>query len=85
MNHSGRRPDTEATHTWEHTLRRTLGEAGAEAVRELQVAISYVNDRVVPQVRRHSMEAMHSASQRLRRLADRLESAAASTRRAAGE
>ena len=40
---------------------------------ELRHAIAYVNDAVVPQVRRESISAMRSLSDTLRNLADRIE------------
>jgi len=40
---------------------------------ELRHAIAYVNDAVIPQVRRESISAMRSLSDRLRNLADRIE------------
>jgi len=40
---------------------------------ELRHAIAYVNDAVVPQVRRESISAMRTAADTLRNLADRFE------------
>ena len=40
---------------------------------ELRHAIAYVNDAVVPQVRKESITAMRSLSETLRNLADRIE------------
>ena len=40
---------------------------------ELRHAIAYVNDAVIPQVRRESISAMRTASETLRNLADRFE------------
>ncbi len=40
---------------------------------ELRQAIAYVNDAVVPQVRRESISAMRTAAETLRKLADRIE------------
>jgi hypothetical protein len=40
---------------------------------ELRHAIAYVNDAVIPQVRRESITAMRSLSDTLRNLADRFE------------
>jgi len=40
---------------------------------ELRHAIAYVNDAVMPQVRRESISAMRSVSETLRNLADRIE------------
>jgi hypothetical protein len=58
------------------------GEAGAarrieEAIEliemELRHAVAYVNDTVVPQIRRESISAMRTAAETLRNLADRME------------
>jgi hypothetical protein len=40
---------------------------------ELRHAITYVNDAVIPQVRRESITAMRTAADTLRNLADRFE------------
>lgn len=40
---------------------------------ELRHAIGYVNDAVVPQVRKESITALRTVSDRLRELADRFE------------
>jgi hypothetical protein len=40
---------------------------------ELRHAIGYVNDAVIPQVRRESISAMRTVSNTLRDLADRIE------------
>jgi hypothetical protein len=40
---------------------------------ELRHAITYVNDAVIPQVRRESISAMRTAADTLRNLADRFE------------
>jgi hypothetical protein len=40
---------------------------------ELRHAIGYVNDAVIPEVRRESISAMRSVSDTLRNLADRIE------------
>lgn len=40
---------------------------------ELRHAIAYVNDAVIPQVRKESISAMRAAADTLRRLADRFE------------
>jgi len=55
----------------------TLGQRIDEALEliqmELRHAISYVNDAVIPQVRRESIGAMRMAAETLRNLADRFE------------
>jgi hypothetical protein len=40
---------------------------------ELRHAIGYVNDAVIPQVRRESISAMRSVAETLRNLADRFD------------
>jgi hypothetical protein len=40
---------------------------------ELREAVTYVNDAVVPQVRRESVSAMRALSEKLRDLADRID------------
>jgi hypothetical protein len=40
---------------------------------ELRHAVAYVNDAVIPQVRRESISAMRTVSEKLRHLADRLD------------
>jgi hypothetical protein len=46
---------------------------------ELRHAIAYVNDAVIPQVRRESISAMRVAADTLRSLADRFEQASSPT------
>jgi hypothetical protein len=54
-----------------------VGQRIEEAVEliemELRHAIAYVNDAVIPQVRRESITAMRTAADTLRNLADRFE------------
>jgi hypothetical protein len=54
-----------------------LGSRIEEAVEliemELRHAVAYVNDAVIPQVRKESITAMRSLSDTLRNLADRIE------------
>ncbi|HET6206700.1 MAG TPA: hypothetical protein VFD98_07825 [Terracidiphilus sp.] len=52
---------------------RRIEEAVELIEMELRHAITYVNDAVVPQVRRESINAMRSLSDTLRNLADRIE------------
>jgi hypothetical protein len=55
----------------------TIGQRIDEAVEliqmELRHAIAYVNDAVIPQVRRESIAAMRTTADTLRSLADRFE------------
>lgn len=54
-----------------------MGQRIEEAIEriemELRSAIAYVNDAVVPQVRRESIRTMRTAADTLRNLADRFE------------
>jgi hypothetical protein len=56
---------------------RGVGQRIEEAIEliemELRHAIAYVNDAVIPQVRRESIGAMRTAADTLRNLADRFE------------
>ena len=58
---------------------RRLDEALELIELELHHAISYVNDAVVPQVRRESISAMRRAADTLRTLVDRLDAAGSRT------
>ncbi len=55
----------------------TIGQRIDEAVEliemELRHAIAYVNDAVIPQVRRESIQGLRTAADTLRTLADRFE------------
>jgi hypothetical protein len=50
-----------------------FGSAFVNAEEELRKVISYLNDEVVPQVRRDSTEALRLAAQKLAQLAEYLE------------
>jgi hypothetical protein len=52
---------------------RRIEEAMELIEMELRHAIGYVNDNVIPEVRRESISAMRSVSETLRNLADRIE------------
>jgi len=52
---------------------RRIEEAIELIEMELRHAITYVNDAVIPQVRRESISAMRTAADTLRNLADRFE------------
>ncbi|MGD0939265.1 MAG: hypothetical protein ABR905_06085 [Terracidiphilus sp.] len=47
---------------------------------ELRHAVAYVNDAVVPQVRRESITALRTVAEKLRELADRFEQGGGSRR-----
>jgi len=55
---------------------RRIEEAFELIEMELRHVIGYVNDAVIPQVRRESISAMRTVSDRLRELADRLDQSA---------
>ena len=48
-------------------------QATARAEEELQRLIRYLNDAVVPDVRRHSSSALHAAADGLRKLAQKMD------------
>lgn len=48
-------------------------DAGARLEEELRRAIRYVDDEVVPEVRRGGSVALRTASEELRKLADRID------------
>jgi hypothetical protein len=52
---------------------RRIEEAVELIEMELRHAVAYVNDAVIPQVRRESISAMRSLSETLSNLADRIE------------
>lgn len=52
---------------------RRIEEAVELIEMELRHAVAYVNDAVIPQVRRESITAMRSLSETLRNLADRMD------------
>jgi hypothetical protein len=55
---------------------RRIEEAVELIEMELRHAVAYVNDAVIPQVRRESITAMRTLSDTLRNLADRMDRAA---------
>lgn len=52
---------------------RRIEEAVELIEMELRHTIAYVNDAVIPQVRRESIQAMRTVSETLRNLADRID------------
>jgi hypothetical protein len=52
---------------------RRIEEAVELIEMELRHAVAYVNDAVVPQVRKESISAMRSVAETLQKLADRVE------------
>jgi hypothetical protein len=54
---------------WEQQLR----EAAARAEEEVRRVVNYINDEVVPEVRRNGSEALRAAAVELQKLAQRME------------
>lgn len=65
-------PEAASKGVWEGRLERV----GAQAEAEVRRVIAYVNDEVVPEVRRDGTRAMRGLAAELRRLADKLDGAA---------
>jgi hypothetical protein len=53
---------------------KAVADAADRIEREIPEFIKYLNDEVVPTVRQHSTKALRTASEKLRELADYLES-----------
>jgi hypothetical protein len=58
------------------SIGQRIDEMVARMETELRGAATYVNENVVPQVRRESIVAMRTISEKLRDLADRMEAKA---------
>jgi hypothetical protein len=54
---------------WEQQLR----EAAARAEEELRRVVTYINDEVVPDIRRNGSQALRAASAELQKLAQRMD------------
>lgn len=54
-------------------LEQQLNEAGARVEEELKRVIRYVDDEVIPEVRRHGSTALRVAADRLRELAEHMD------------
>lgn len=54
-------------------LARRVGSMGGKAETELRRIIAYLNDEVVPSVRKQSFTALRRAGEQLTKLADELE------------
>jgi hypothetical protein len=61
------------SHPGPASVGRRIEEAIERIEMELRHAIAYMNDAVIPQVRRESISAMRAAADTLRSLADRFE------------
>lgn len=72
MSESQRQQPPSSTRTAER-VNETIGEAAARLERETENFIRYINDEVVPEVRRHSSRGLRTAAEKLREFADYLE------------
>ena len=54
-------------------LEGRLREAGERIEEELRRAVRFIDEEVVPEVRRNSSAALRTASERLRKLAERMD------------
>lgn len=55
------------------SFEQRLRDAGARAEEELRRVVRYLDDEVVPEVRRNSSTALRSAATRLQKLADSMD------------
>lgn len=62
-------PTEEPKRTWEQQLR----DAGAHLETDLKNVVKYINDEVVPDVRKNGSEALRAAAVELHRLAQRMD------------
>ena len=62
-------PSEEPKRPWEQQLR----EAATHLETDLRNAVKYINDEVVPEVRRNGSEALRAAAVELHRLAQRMD------------
>lgn len=60
-------------HADEGTWERKIQDAGARAEEELRRVVRYINDEVVPEVRRNGSAALRGAAAELQRLAERMD------------
>jgi hypothetical protein len=54
---------------WEQQLR----EAATRAEEEVRRVVTYINDEVVPEVRRNGSQALRAAAEQMQKLAQRME------------
>ncbi len=55
------------------TVEERLQQAAARIEEELRRAVKYIDDEIVPEVRRNSSAALRTAAERLHRLAQRMD------------
>jgi len=72
---SGNGPQTAGSRfeSFGRKLDEQFGSAAPRVEEEVRKVITYLNDEVVPQVRRSSSEALRTASEHLNRLAEHLD------------
>ena len=63
---------------WEQQLR----EAAAHAEEDLRRVVTYINDEVVPDIRRNGSQALRAAAEELQKLAQRMDERAAASQQA---
>ena len=68
-------PNEESKRRWEQQLR----EAGTHLEEDLRRFAKYINDEIVPDVRRNSSEALRDAAAELHKLAQRMDDHARKT------
>lgn len=68
-------PNEAPKHPWEQRLH----EAGTRVEEDLRTVINYINDEVVPDVRRNGSQALRAAATELQRLAQRMDERAGRT------
>ena len=62
-------PSNQPERPWEQQLR----EAAIRAEEELRNVVNYINDQVVPDIRRNGSEALRAAAAELQKLAQRMD------------
>ena len=62
-------PDRKSGPEWEQRLQ----EAGARVEEELRTLIAYLNDEVVPEVRKNGSVALRKAAQQMEKLAQKMD------------
>lgn len=70
MNERHRRPPSSSR---AQRVNETIGEAAERLERETENFIRYINDEVVPEVRRHSSRGLRTAADKLRDFAEYLD------------
>jgi hypothetical protein len=69
-------PNSRSSAPWEQRLH----EAGTRVEEELRSLIAFINDEVVPEVRKNGSAALHKAARQMEKLAQKMDDHARSTR-----